>query len=241
MLKRVILPNDDGDMLVKLLDSCPNLEDLALWQPRTTFYGDVHKALDTSLSNLKRFSTSHYALLNMCKLFPDSYLNITHLCINSNSIHSAVLSWMIDPAHSLLQVVVALDGPREDWRFEDPRYVYLSGVDEVVEEDWLKGGNGGMDFWEFAERIVIEEGQSWWTERNWTAPGTLSKLKRLSTHYTHIVKEKGVLSDACVNVTHLWLLFGSADHFTTRKQGSSISLLRRMQDLAPSRLLCYLL
>lgn len=42
---------------------------------------------------------------------------------------------------------------------------------------------------------------------NWTAPGTLSKLKRLSTHYTHIVKEKGVLSDACVNVTHLWLLY----------------------------------
>ncbi|PPQ74238.1 hypothetical protein CVT24_001109 [Panaeolus cyanescens] len=155
-----------------VLPYCPNVEDVVLWPSSSSGGSDtIYTAHPTiqMLSNLKRLSGTVGKLTKDDFLSP-VYLGLTHLDIIGNMewdllTHLKYLTHLCfshppeDLAHTVgrlsehdrLRVVIALrDSSRG--QFKDPRLVLLRELDE---SDWELGANGGMDFWEFAERIVL--------------------------------------------------------------------------------------
>ncbi|PPQ98727.1 hypothetical protein CVT24_003435 [Panaeolus cyanescens] len=172
----------DGDSirLMKLIQCAPNIQDLAIWHGQAL--RKVHDAV-IKLSNLKRLSAFFFGLREEQILSP-AYLGITHLEL-LDGFEPRLISYFQNLTHlclylpngpwreifvhatdkdegcrSLRVLIGICEGFDEDdseemnYSYPDQRYVALpEGMDYQC--DWMEGVEGNIDFWEFAERIVI--------------------------------------------------------------------------------------
>ncbi|KAF9050128.1 hypothetical protein BJ165DRAFT_1456642 [Panaeolus papilionaceus] len=202
----------DHIRLLALIEKCPKIEDLTIWHANALW--QVHDAV-MKLTRLRRLSANFTGLHREQILSPvylavthldllggmepsliTHFQNLSHLCINKPSDN-----WMelLDKATDKksgcpsLRVIISMCDADEYEEYDDPRYVCLEEGMEY-EVNWLEGADGTIDFWEFAERIVIakqkgylvnlpegepidegtfyieeqlsEEGQVWWRQRS---------------------------------------------------------------------------
>ncbi|KAF9050114.1 hypothetical protein BJ165DRAFT_1456552 [Panaeolus papilionaceus] len=157
-----------------LVECCPNLVDLTVWHTSDTLW-KIHETV-SKLSNLRRLSANFGGLQNDQILCPtylrlthldllggigvdiiQNFQNLTHLCINGDiSTWRSILDRVTDKHNGcpVLRVIVCMCELEDIQEYDDQRYVVLIEGPHY-ESDWVCGADGGVDAWEFSERIVI--------------------------------------------------------------------------------------
>ncbi|PPQ98730.1 hypothetical protein CVT24_003438 [Panaeolus cyanescens] len=172
----VYYTTEECSRLKKLIEYSPKIQDLAIWHYEALW--KVHEAV-IKLSGLKRLSASFYAMSKEKILLP-TYLGLTHLEIIED-IEPSLISYFQNLTHlclsipcnrwretcdqatdkekgcrSLRVLVLFWEGFGDVMShiYPDQRCVVL--LDQMKHEvNWMEGAEGNIDFWEFAERIVI--------------------------------------------------------------------------------------
>ncbi|PPQ63743.1 hypothetical protein CVT24_004252 [Panaeolus cyanescens] len=165
-----VQPREEPDCLINLLRNCGQIINLAIWDDFAMLV-QVYPAL-ASLSGLRRLSAG-FRGLNQDQVLSPVFLNLTHLDLFGNVNWDLISQFknlthlsIADPPHELervlhlildssgcssLRVVTLFDEPVS---YYDLRLVVIRGYYDYL-TDWIKGANGRMDSWTFAERIVI--------------------------------------------------------------------------------------
>ncbi|KAF9043225.1 hypothetical protein BJ165DRAFT_1483511 [Panaeolus papilionaceus] len=160
----------------KILEHCPNVENIVNWHIGVSL-GDP--SLHSSMQNISKLRRISALMQNVPLEFLISpvYANITHLDIMGwmdwdllVNFHNLSHLCLTEPPSDITALVKRLTDEESGCRYLrvivmlyytwyeclDERFVKLrlSESYEAHEADWIRGVNGGMDFWEFADRIV---------------------------------------------------------------------------------------
>ncbi|PPQ74239.1 hypothetical protein CVT24_001110 [Panaeolus cyanescens] len=176
----------DTSKAITILEHCPNVQDIVNWHEEIKL-SDIHPSIQKS-SNLRRLSAFLEELPTNLLLSP-AYSSITHLDVMDwmdwdllvnfpNLSHLCFTdSYEIPHVYDVIDRLTHKDHGCKSLRViiclyllwgqsADARFIKLLLPDTHVEHEaeWMKYSNGGMDFWEFAERMVFARKGNWVSE-----------------------------------------------------------------------------